>query len=254
MQINKAVFLNVNGIPVLTVNGTCTVGHKRRMNEVEIEGPTFLGENVEIEARNIGGFTSIGSNTVIRRTARVGRFVTIGESCRIGEQVRVDNSGLSNSYVIVSGADVWYKKTFSWDKKNLQNSPKRKVVSIGNDVWIGNDVIIYDGVTIGNGSIINSGSVVTEDVLPYSIVGGNPAKEIQKRFSDDMITLLEKVSWWNLPLEIINQMDKNDFASDIQRLSGEKHPRTVLDKAIVKSENGTIEIMTASNETVLYKV
>lgn len=51
MQINKAVFKNANGIPVLTVNGTCVVGHKRRMNEVEVEGPVVFGELVEVEAK-----------------------------------------------------------------------------------------------------------------------------------------------------------------------------------------------------------
>lgn len=254
MQINKAVFRNLDGIPVLTLNGTCTVGHKRRMNEVEIEGPVFLSENVIIEAKNIGGYTSIGKNTVVKRTVHIGRYTTIGEDCRIGEQVRVDNHGISNSYVLVSGVDYWYKRTYAWDMKKLQSSPKRKSIIIGNDVWIGNNVIIYEGVTIGDGCIINCGSVVTEDVLPYSIVQGNPAKVDGKRFEEDVITILEKVQWWNLPLEIINQIDKDNFISDLHRLSGEEHPKGVFDKAIVKSEMGTIEISAVSKETVLYKV
>jgi len=254
MQINKAIFKNANGIPVFTVDGKCTVGHKRRMNVVEIEGPISLGESVEIEARNIGAFTSVGKKTIIKRTFCIGRFVTIGESCRIGEQGRMDNVGLSNSYVLVSGEEGWYKKTFSWEQKNLLKSPKRQVVNIGNDVWIGNKVIIYEGVTIGNGCIINSGSVVIDDVLPYSIVTGNPAQKVKRRFSDDDIALLEKVSWWNLPLEIINQIDKNDFISNLQQLSEKKYQKVPLDKVILKSEEGTIEIINDLNESVLYKI
>ena len=53
---------------------------------------------------------------------------------------------------------------------------------IGNDVWIGARVIILPGVNVGTGAIIGAGSVVTKDVLPNSIVAGNPAKSIGIRY------------------------------------------------------------------------
>lgn len=61
-----------------------------------------------------------------------------------------------------------------------------KPVIIGNDVWIGRDVTIMSGIKIGDGA----NSHVVNDVAPYSIVSGNPAKEIKKRFSEDIITNL----------------------------------------------------------------
>ena len=74
---------------------------------------------------------------------------------------------------------------------------------IGNDVWIGYETVILSGVTIGDGAIIGSRAVVTKDVPPYTIVGGVPAKTIRKRFSDDDIEALQKMKWWDWPIEQI---------------------------------------------------
>ena len=74
---------------------------------------------------------------------------------------------------------------------------------IGNDVWIGRGARVLSGVTIGDGAVIGAYSVVTKDVCPYAIVGGNPAREIRKRFSDEQIAALLSIAWWNWPMEKI---------------------------------------------------
>ena len=58
-------------------------------------------------------------------------------------------------------------------------------------------MVIIGGVTVGDGAGIGAGSVVTKDVEPYSIVAGNPAKLIRKRFADDQISKLLEIRWWN---------------------------------------------------------
>ena len=68
---------------------------------------------------------------------------------------------------------------------------------VGNDVWIGYNATIMAGVNIGDGAIIAANSTVTKDVAPYSIVGGNPAREIRKRFPDDVIRKLLDLRWWD---------------------------------------------------------
>lgn len=68
---------------------------------------------------------------------------------------------------------------------------------IGNDVWIGSEAIIMPGVSVGNGAVIGARAVVTRDVEPYSIIGGNPAKVIRKRFRDREIALLHEMAWWD---------------------------------------------------------
>ena len=79
--------------------------------------------------------------------------------------------------------------TSAWDNKGD--------IVIGNDVWIGYEAIVLSGVTIGDGAIIGTRSVVTKDVPPYTIVGGIPAKPIRKRFSDEVISKLLELQWWN---------------------------------------------------------
>lgn len=70
-------------------------------------------------------------------------------------------------------------------------------VVIGHDVWIGIEAIILSGVNIGNGAIIGASAVVSRDVPAYSVVAGNPAKVVKKRFSEDNITILQSLKWWH---------------------------------------------------------
>ena len=82
----------------------------------------------------------------------------------------------------------------SWVEKSCFVASEQTV--IGNDVWIGYRAIIRGGVKVGNGAIIGAGAMVTKDVPAYAIVGGVPAKIIRYRYSQDIITQLERVKWW----------------------------------------------------------
>ena len=93
--------------------------------------------------------------------------------------------------------------TGAWDNKGD--------IVIGNDVWIGYEAVILSGVAIGDGAIIGARAVVTKDVPPYTIVGGVPARPIRKRFSDDTVSALLKIKWWDWPEERIKK-----HISDIQ--------------------------------------
>lgn len=77
---------------------------------------------------------------------------------------------------------------------------------IGNDVWLGTGCTLMPGVKIGNGAIIAAHSVVTKDVADYSLVGGIPAKEIRKRFSEEEIILLQQLKWWEWPEQKVKEL------------------------------------------------
>jgi len=76
-------------------------------------------------------------------------------------------------------------------------------ITIGHDVWIGANCTILDNLTIGNGAVIATGSIVTKNVEPYTIVGGNPAKFIKYRFSQEQIKKLLEIQWWNFDRAVL---------------------------------------------------
>ena len=96
--------------------------------------------------------------------------------------------------------------------------PTKGNTVIGNDVWIGHRATIMPGLTIGHGAIIGTGSLVTKDVAPYAIVGGNPAKVIKKRFSDETIDQLLSIAWWDWEIEKITKHIKDLTSGDLSRL------------------------------------
>jgi acetyltransferase-like isoleucine patch superfamily enzyme len=78
-------------------------------------------------------------------------------------------------------------------------------VTIGNDVWIGEGATILSGVSIGNGAVIGTRAVVVKSVPAYSIAAGNPARVLRERFSKEQIVALEKIAWWDWPVDKITR-------------------------------------------------
>ncbi len=108
-------------------------------------------------------------------------------------------------------------KAPSWKDYKLDLTNKGDTI-IGNDVWFGHKSTIMNAVTIGDGAIIAAKAVVTKDVSPYSIVAGNPAKVVKKRFSDDIIEQLCKIKWWDWEYEKISKNIKYIVANDVSKL------------------------------------
>ncbi|WP_028551966.1 CatB-related O-acetyltransferase [Paenibacillus sp. UNC451MF] len=89
---------------------------------------------------------------------------------------------------------------------------------IESDAWIGMNAMIMPGAKIGEGAIVAAGSVVVKDVPPYTIVGGNPAKEIKKRFSDLEIAKLKEMRWFDWERETIERASHILSSSSINQL------------------------------------
>lgn len=145
-----------------------------------IDKHSFCGYDCEITNCEIGSFTSIANGVVIG-----------------GGMHPIDWVGMSP--VFYAGRDSVKTKFSEFQREEI------KTTFIGHDVWIGRNALIKQGVTIGNGAIVGMGSVVTKDVAPYSIVGGNPARLIRFRFSEDVIRELIKSKWWELPENELKQ-------------------------------------------------
>jgi len=88
-------------------------------------------------------------------------------------------------------------------------------VKIGNDVWIGQGVFIKSGVNIGDGAIIAAHSVVVNDIPPYAIAAGVPAKVKKYRFNNEIINRLLELKWWNYNILSINDIDFSDIENTL---------------------------------------
>jgi virginiamycin A acetyltransferase len=148
----------------------------------------------------------------------VGDKLHIGKFCMIASGVEFIMNGANHladavsSYPFAIFGDDW---AHSMEGKTY---PTKGDIVIGNDVWIGYQATILSGVTVGHGAIIGSKSVVASDVPPYSIVAGNPARIIRKRFDDETIEKLLDLAWWDWDLEKITTHVAHLTGNDMSKL------------------------------------
>jgi serine acetyltransferase len=90
-------------------------------------------------------------------------------------------------------------------------------IIIENDVWIGAKSTIMSGVKVGNGAVVGSSSVVTKDVPSFAIVVGNPARVIKYRFTEDQISCLLKIAWWDWEEDRIKNTAMDLWSGDINK-------------------------------------
>lgn len=104
----------------------------------------------------------------------------------------------------------------------FEDAQNRGDTVVGNDVWIGMNAVIMPGVKIGDGAIIGANSVVTKNVEPYTVVGGNPATIIKKRFDEQTIDTLLNIKWWDWSIEKIEKNIDVIIGNDLDALIGLK--------------------------------
>ena len=127
----------------------------------------------------------------------VGDKLIIGKFCMIASDVKFIMNGANHLSESISAYPFAIFGNGWENAMEGKTYPNKGDIVIGNDVWIGYNATIMSGVTIGDGAIIATNATVTKDVTPYTIVGGNPAKEIRKRFDEDTIKKLLDMQWWN---------------------------------------------------------
>lgn len=147
-----------------------------------------------------------------------GDQLIIGKFCMIASDVKFIMNGANH----LSNAISTYPFAVfgnGWESAmEGKTYPNKGNIEIGNDVWIGYNATIMAGVKIGDGAIIATNSTVVSDVEPYTIVGGNPAREIKKRFSPEIVERLLKLQWWNWDIEKITENVQNLTDLDLEKL------------------------------------
>lgn len=152
----------------------------------QMEEYVNIAHHAELKNCRIGKRTSIGRYATIQN-AEIGRYCSVSWNVTVG--------AMSHPFESVSTNAFTYRKKFGLCEKDEFLSHNKVVIK--NDVWIGCNVVIMPGVTIGDGAVIGAGAVVLKDVQPYEVVAGVPAKRIRFRFSEDTISRLENIKWWD---------------------------------------------------------
>ena len=150
----------------------------------------------------------------------------IGKFCQIASGVEFMMNDANHQMNAVSTFPFYTLEGWNMKAPKAEDMPYKGDTIIGNDVWIGQNAVILPGVHIGDGVIIGANSIVGRDVDPYTIVAGNPARVIRKRFDDELIALMEKIKWWDMDIDTINGLIPLLTSSDLETVKAELKKRT----------------------------
>ena len=146
------------------------------------------------------GRIEIGKGSCIRGSLIIDRpngQIVVGEKCYIGTGTKIwasENIKIGNHVLIAHNCNIFDNDTHPTDylerREDAENiifmakrehfpSLKTGQITIKDDAWIGCNSIVLKGVTVGEGAIVAAGSVVTQDVMPWTVVAGNPAKVVK---------------------------------------------------------------------------
>jgi phosphonate metabolism protein (transferase hexapeptide repeat family) len=157
-----------------------------------------LGRYTAIGARTIFAESTMGDYSYVVNDANV-IYTTIGKFCSIAAMTRI-NPG-NHPMHRASQSHFTYRAAAYFDDAEDDEAffdwRRAHAVTIGHDVWIVHGAIVLAGRSIGTGAVVAGGAVVTKDVAPYTIVAGNPARPVRRRFAEDIAERLQNLAWWD---------------------------------------------------------
>ncbi len=186
--------------------------------------PTLTNPNIIV-----GDFTYIADTEFERHVTHFYPWsrdrLVIGKFCQIAAGVEFMMNDANHQMNAVTTFPFYTLEGWDMEAPPASEMPCKGDTVIGNDVWIGQNAVILPGVQIGDGAILGANSVVGHDVAPYTIVAGNPAKEIRKRFDDELTGLLLRFRWWDKSIEEINSLIPILTCGDLEAVRAELRHR-----------------------------
>lgn len=145
----------------------------------------------------------------------------IGKFCQIATGVEFIMNDANHQMSAVSTFPFYTLDGWDMEAPSASDMPFKGNTVIGNDVWIGQNAVILPRANIGDGAIIGANSVVGSNIAPYTIVAGNPAKVIRKRFDEELIDLMLRFKWWDKSITEINELIPILTCSDLEKVREE---------------------------------
>lgn len=138
--------------------------------------------------------------------------VAVGAFCSIAREVEFMVGGNHRSDWVTT----WPMKEVFGGAPTGDTLWSKGDIVVGNDVWIGHGAKILSGVTVGHGAVVAAYAVVTRDVRPYAVVAGSPAREVRRRFDDQVVESLLQIAWWEWPDETLSQRWPEMCSADVK--------------------------------------
>ncbi|MTH17533.1 CatB-related O-acetyltransferase [Flavobacterium sp. LC2016-01] len=169
------------------LRGKVKVGARSLINKVLFDGNIIIGSNTTVNGPNTEFYS-------LDFPIKIGNFCSIARGTNIQEHNHDINC-----------ITTYFIKYRIFNDKYGADAVSKGAIEIGNDVWIGTGSTILTGVKIGDGAVIAANAVVTNDIPPYAIAGGTPAKVLKYRFSPEIINKLLEIKWWDWEIEKIKK-------------------------------------------------
>ena len=188
-------------------------------NEIYVK-PTIKNPNIVV-----GDFTYFADadfeSRVTHHYERNGDRLVIGKFCQIAAGVEFLMNGANHQMNAATTYPFFTIDGWNAGTPKRSDMPFKGDTVVGNDVWIGQNAVILAGAKIGDGAIIGANAVVGGTVEPYTVMVGNPAKPVRKRFDNELIALLLKFKWWDKSVDEINSLIPLLTCGDLQKVKEE---------------------------------
>ena len=160
-------------------------------------------------------------------------YTTIGKFCSIAAMTRI-NPG-NHPMHRASQAHFTYRASAYFpgesDEAEFFEWRRRHHVRIGHDVWVGHGAVILPGRSVGTGAVVAAGAIVTKDVPAYTIVAGNPARPVRRRFSEDIAKRLAELAWWDWDHETLRGALPDFRKLVVEDFLAKYEPATIADRS-----------------------
>jgi phosphonate metabolism protein (transferase hexapeptide repeat family) len=171
---------------------TPTIDPTAKLHDTEIGAYCEVGARTSLLEVTMGDYSYVVNDSQITYTG-IGRFCSIAAMTRINPgnhpMQRASQAHFTYRASAYFPGEADETAFFEWRREHH--------VQIGHDVWIGHGAIVLPGRNIGTGAVIAAGAVVTKEVPAYTIVAGNPARTIRRRFPEDISERLAALAWWD---------------------------------------------------------
>lgn len=178
-----------------------------RRTELSLESDVALGHvDIGSPQLSIGAHTYIRSRSHLSLVSSIGRFCSVGSGVVIGQEKHTHPTNWLSSH------------PFQYTDAPLKYHAKTEMAVIGHDVWIGSEAMILEGVTVGTGAVIATRALVTEDVPPYAIVVGVPARIVRFRHEPALVERLLASRWWDIEISELKRLPLDEPAKCLDQL------------------------------------